>query len=81
MDEPVIDTETLELELLRTLKDVELMDVLEMGYGALPELDLETGPLLVLSEPVVLSTELVDSLELDDVVLIMVLSSTLEDVI
>jgi hypothetical protein len=72
-DELVTDTGTLELELPRELKDVELTDVLDMGYRALFEvillLDLETRPVLsglAALLAIVLSAELVESLELDD---------------
>jgi hypothetical protein len=66
----VMETGTLELELLRRLNDVELTDVLEIGYGTLLELILllNLGAVLVLAPSVVLSRRLVESLELGDVV-------------
>jgi hypothetical protein len=69
-DELVMDTGTLELELLRRLNDVELTDVLEIGYGALLELILlvDLGAVLVLAPSVVLSLKLVEALELCDVI-------------
>jgi hypothetical protein len=69
-DELVMETGILELELLRRLNDVELTDVLEIGYGTLLELILllNLGAVLVLAPSVVLSRRLVESLELGDVV-------------
>jgi hypothetical protein len=98
LDGLVLDKETLELELLRKLIDVELMDVLDIGYKRLLELalllDLEVKLLLMLPvfvelRTAVLSSELVGSLRLDDMVLTMavcpemigVVPSTPEDVV
>lgn len=78
-DEVVMGTGSLELELLRELREVELIEVLDMGYFALLELiwllDLEVGliwlldtrmgPALVLSAPAeLLAPRLVGNLEL-----------------
>jgi len=73
-NELVMDTNRLELELLRRLKDVELTDVLDMGYKVLLELNallgLEMRLMLVLSAvaellAVMLSLRLVESPDLD----------------
>jgi hypothetical protein len=85
-DELVRDTGTLELEPLLRLNDVELTDVLDMGYKTLLELvlplDMETRLVPVLSVftellAVVLSLRLLESVELDDMVTVPVPSELL----
>lgn len=69
-DGPGADTDTLELELPRALKDVELIEVLDMGYDVLSELilleTLELDIVVVASVPLEL-LESVLSVRLDEI--------------